>query len=112
MFTRYAAIVNGIDDIAVTNTDGLDTMATIKVCTAYKLGRKTLEYPPTDLDALAECKPIYEEYDGWQKDTTSARKWGDLPVKCRKYLQSIARLTGAKLSIVSVGPGREQTIVV
>ncbi len=112
VFTRYAAIVNGIDDIAVTNTDGLDTMATIKVCTAYKLGRKTLEYPPTDLDALAECKPIYEEYDGWQKDTTSARKWGDLPVKCRKYLQAIARLTGAKLSIVSVGPGREQTIVV
>ena len=109
--TRYAAILNGIDELAVTNVDGLDTMESIKVCVGYKLGRKTLDYPPTDLDALAECKAVYEEYDGWQKDTTAAKKWSDLPVKCRKYLQAIARLTGSKLSIVSVGPGREQTIV-
>ena len=109
--TRYAAILNGIDELAVTNVDGLDTLESIKVCTAYKLGRKTLDYPPTDLDVLAECKAVYEEYDGWQKDTTAAKKWSDLPVKCRKYLQAIARLTGSKLGIVSVGPGREQTIV-
>jgi adenylosuccinate synthase len=109
--TRYAAILNGIDELAVTNTDGLDTLPRIKVCVAYKLGRKTLEYPPTDLDALAQCKPVYEEFDGWQSDTTGAKKWGELPAKCRKYLQGLARLTGADLKIVSVGPGREQTIV-
>src|SRR5437773_9375953 len=90
--TRYAALLNGIDELAVTNVDGLDTMESIKVCTAYKLGRKTPDYLPTDLDALAECKAIYEEFDGWQKDTTAAKKWSDLPVKCRKYLQAIARL--------------------
>jgi adenylosuccinate synthase len=111
VFTRYAAIVNGIDDLAVTNTDGLDTLSNIKVCTAYRLGRKTLDYPPSDLSALAECKPVYEDFEGWEKDTTHARKWGELPPKCRKYLQAIARFTGAALKIVSVGPGREQTIV-
>ncbi len=111
VFTRYAAIVNGIDELAVTNTDGLDTMKTIQVCVAYKLGSKRIDYPPTDLDALAKCKPIYQEFPGWQKDTTAAKKWSDLPPKCRSYLQAIAKLTGAKLGIVSVGPGREQTIV-
>jgi adenylosuccinate synthase len=109
--TRYAAILNGIDELAVTNTDGLDTLESIKVCVAYKLGRKKLDYPPTDLDALAECEAIYEEFDGWKTDTSEAKKWGNLPAKCRKYLQAIAHLTGARLSIVSVGPGREQTIV-
>ena len=109
--TRYAAILNGIDEFAVTNTDGLDTLATIKVCVAYKFGRKTLDYPPADPEALAQCKPVYEEFAGWQTDTTRARQWGGLPAKCRKYLQAIARLSGADLKIVSVGPGREQTIL-
>ncbi len=111
IFTRYAAIVNGIDDLAVTNVDGLDTMKTIQVCVGYKLGSKTLDYPPTDLDALAKCQPVYQEFPGWEKDTTAAKKWSDLPAKCRSYLQAIAKFTGAKLAIVSVGPGREQTIV-
>jgi adenylosuccinate synthase len=110
--TRYAAMVNGIDELAVTNVDGLDTMETIRVCTAYKLGRKRLDHPPTALEALAECEPVYLEFPGWRKDTSGARTWTDLPPKCRKYLQEIAKLTGAHLSIVSVGPDREQTILV
>ncbi len=111
VFTRYAAMVNGIDELAITNTDGLDTMDTIKVCVAYKLGRAKLEYPPSDIDALSKCVPIYQEFPGWKKDTTAARKWNDLPPKCRAYLQAIAKLTGAKLAIASVGPDREQTIL-
>jgi adenylosuccinate synthase len=111
VFTRYAAMVNGIDELAVTNVDGLDTMETVRVCTGYKIGRRKLEYPPTDLELLAQCEPVYEEFPGWKKDTTGARTWSDLPPRCRQYLQAIAKLTGAKLSIVSVGPGREQTIL-
>jgi adenylosuccinate synthase len=111
VFTRYATMVNGIDDLAVTNVDGLDTMEVIRVCTGYRIGRKKLEFPPTDLDALANCEPVYEEFPGWRKDTTAARKWTDLPPRCRRYLEAIAKLTGARLSIVSVGPGREQTIL-
>ena len=97
---------------AVTNVDGLDTMEVIRVCVGYKIGRKKLEFPPTDLDALAECEPIYQDFPGWKKDTTAARTWKDLPPRCRQYLEAIAKLTGAKLAIVSVGPGREQTILV
>jgi adenylosuccinate synthase len=109
--TRYAAIVNGIDDIAVTNLDGLDSLATIKICTHYKLGRKTLEYPPIDLLQLMECKPVYIELPGWQTPTDKAKTYGELPPNAQAYLQKLAELTGAKLTIASVGPNRDQTII-
>jgi len=110
--TRYAAMISGIDELAVTNLDGLDTLDWIKVCTHYKLGRKQLEVPPTDLRQLIDCEPVYVEFEGWQKPTGDAKKWSELPAKARDYLKAIADLTGAKLAIASVGPGRDQTIVV
>ena len=109
--TRYAAMLSGIDEVAVTNVDGLDTLESIKVCTHYKLGRKRLEVPPTDSRLLADCEPVYAEFAGWNKPTPTARTWSDLPARARDYLKAIADLTGAKLTIASVGPGREQTIV-
>jgi len=109
--TRYAAIINGIDELSITNLDGLDGLETIKVCVAYKLGRKTLEVPPNDCDLLAQCEPVYIELPGWKSPTEDARKFSDLPTNAQKYVQKIAELTGAKLTIVSIGPGREQTIV-
>jgi adenylosuccinate synthase len=109
--TRYAGMVNGIDDVAVTNLDGLDTLATIKICTHYKLGRKTLEYPPTDARELQACRPVYIEMPGWQSPTHEAKTFAQLPANARAYLHKIAELTGAKLTIASVGPDREQTIV-
>jgi adenylosuccinate synthase len=109
--TRYAAMVNGIDDIAVTNLDGLDTLDWIKVCTHYRAGRKRIEVPPADCRQLAECEPVYIEFEGWKKSTADAKTWGDLPPKAREYLKAIAELTGARLAIASVGPGRDQTIV-
>jgi adenylosuccinate synthase len=111
VFVRYAVIVNGIDELAVTNVDGLDTMETIRVCTGYKFGRKKLDFPPSDLEVLAQCVPIYQDFPGWKKDTTGAKSWSDLPPRCRQYLQAVAKLCGTKLGIVSVGPGREQTIL-
>jgi adenylosuccinate synthase len=109
--TRYATMISGIDDIAVTNLDGLDGLPSIKVCTHYKVGRKLLDVPPTDSRQLSHCKPAYVEFEGWKTPTTEAKKWADLPPKAREYLKAIADLTGAKLSIVSVGPGRDQTIL-
>ncbi|MCW5550819.1 MAG: adenylosuccinate synthase [Verrucomicrobiae bacterium] len=109
--TRHAAMVNGLDDLAVTNLDGLDTVETIKVCIAYRIGRKRYDYAPNDVQLLAQCEPIYAEFDGWRTPTTKARKWKDLPAKARMYLKAIAELTGAKLAIASVGPAREQTIL-
>jgi adenylosuccinate synthase len=109
--TRYAAMINGIDDIAVTNLDGLDGLDRIKVCTHYKMGRKRLEVPPADCRQLAACEPVYVEFKGWKKPTTAARQWSELPANARDYLKAIAGMTGAKLAIASVGPGRDQTIV-
>lgn len=109
--TRHATMVNGLDDLAVTNLDGLDTLETIKVCIAYRIGRKRYDYVPNDVQLLAQCEPIYAEFDGWRTPTTKARKWKDLPVKARTYLKALAELTGARLAIASVGPAREQTIM-
>jgi adenylosuccinate synthase len=108
--TRHATMVNGIDDLAVTNVDGLDTVETIKVCVAYRDGRRRYDYVPSDVDALSRCKPVYAEFPGWLSPTHRARRWQDLPPRARSYLKAISELTGAGLSIASVGPGREQTI--
>jgi adenylosuccinate synthase len=109
--TRYAGMVNGIDELAVTNLDGLDTLATIKLCTHYTHAGAKLEVPPSDLAVMNECQPVYEKMPGWQTPTDGARSWNDLPEKARTYLQRIAALTDAKLKIASIGPKREQTIV-
>ena len=110
--TRHATMVNGIDKIAVTNLDGLDTVETIKVCVAYRHGKARYDFVPNDAQTLAECKPVYVEFEGWCTPTDKARKWKDLPPKARVYLKAIAELTGAKLAIASVGPSRDQTIFV
>jgi adenylosuccinate synthase len=109
--TRYAGMINGIDDIAVTNLDGLDSLASISICVAYKHGSKKLEVPPSDSRQLANCVPIYIDLPGWQTPTHEARKWADLPANAQAYLQKIAELSDAKLTIASVGPNRDQTIV-
>lgn len=108
--TRYATMINGIDSLAVTNLDGLDGVEKIKVCVAYKLGGKTLDVPPSDLRQLEKCKPVYVEFPGWMTSTAEAKSFGQLPLKARAYLKKIADLTGAKISIVSVGAARSQTI--
>jgi adenylosuccinate synthase len=110
--TRYAAIINGIDELAVTNLDGLDTVETIKMCVGYRAGLTRVEYIPADIELLAKCEPEYAEFPGWLRSTTRCRSWKQLPVKARNYLRALAELTGARLRIVSVGPARAQTIFV
>lgn len=110
--TRHATMVNGIDDLAVTNLDGLDTVETIKVCIAYRHGKKRYDYMPNDAEVLAACEPVYAEFEGWCTPTDKCKTWKQLPPKARAYLKAIAELTGAKLFIASVGPGRDQTIFV
>ncbi|HLZ55277.1 MAG TPA: adenylosuccinate synthase [Verrucomicrobiae bacterium] len=110
--TRHATMVNGIDDLAVTNLDGLDSVETIKVCVAYRLGKARYDFVPNDTQTLAACQPVYVEFEGWRTPTDRARSWKQLPSKARTYLKAIAELSGAKLFIASVGPAREQTIFV
>ena len=110
--THYATILNGIDELAVTCLDGLDTVETIKVCLGYRTGLRRLDYVPTDVELMAKCKPVYAEFPGWKTSTSRCTKWKELPVAARKYLTALADLTGARLKIVSVGPDRAQTIFV
>ena len=108
--TRYSSMINGIDELAVTNLDGLDHVENIKICVAYKLGTKTLTVPPSNLRELKRCVPVLIELPGWNASTAQARAFRELPSKARNFLKKIASLTGPKLSIVSVGADREQTI--
>jgi adenylosuccinate synthase len=110
--THHACMVNGIDELAVTNLDGLDSVETIKVCIGYRDGAEKYEYVPNDTEVLSRCVPVYAEFPGWRVSTERARKWKDLPAKARSYLKALAELTGAKLAIASVGPARDQTIFV
>jgi len=109
--TRYATMINGIDELAVTNLDGLDGIDPIRVCVGYRLNGKRLQVPPCDATQLENCEPIYHDFPGWKKPTHTARQISELPSAARRYIKAIAELTGAPLRIVSVGPTRNETIV-
>src|SRR5437660_7329054 len=109
--TRYATMINGIDELAITNLDGLDHVDPIRVCVAYRLNGKRLDVPPCAASQLANCEPIYEKVRGWNTSIHAARKFSQLPAAARKYVRYISELTGGKLSMVSVGPARGETTV-
>lgn len=107
--TRYAVMLNGADGIALTKLDVLDTLETIKVCTAYEIdGVRTVDMP-TNIEDLARVVPVYEELPGWVADTTDTQCYGELPAKAKDYAQFLMDQIGASLEIVSVGPKRSQT---
>src|SRR5436190_7721511 len=108
--TRHATMVNGIDKLAVTNVYGVDTLDVIRACIGYRVGTQRFDYVPNNIELFTKCEPVYVDFAGWKTPTNNARKWKDLPQRARAYLKAIADLTGAELSIVSVGPSRDQTI--
>src|SRR3954465_1966871 len=108
--TRHACMVNGIDELAVTNVDGLDTVDTIKVCIAYRCSKQKYDYVPNNIEVLSQCEPIYVEFPGWRTPTHEIRDWKKMPAKAKSYLKAVSDLTGAKLKIASTGPAREQTM--
>ena len=108
MVVVYARKVNGITDFCLTKLDTLDTMERIKVCVGYELDGKTVPYFP--ISRLREVKPIYEEHEGWVKDTSEVRSFEDLPYKAQSYVLRLQELFGSEISLLGVGPGREQII--
>jgi adenylosuccinate synthase len=111
VIARYAARINGLDYLAITKLDVMTGLEKIKICTGYRYGEEILsEFPPT-LKMLAQCRPVYEEMPGWREDISGARKFADLPLNARKYLNRIVELSGVPTALIGVGPGREQTIV-
>jgi len=109
---RYAVRINGLDCLAITKLDVLDTLEEIEVCVAYEVNGKTCHHFPSNAVAFANCKPIYKTLPGWQQDTTSCQKLEDLPAKALSYLKFLAELMEVPIAIVSLGPSRDQTIIV
>ncbi len=109
---RYAVRVNGMDCMAITKLDVLDDLDEISVCVAYELdGKRTTDFPSSTRQ-FAACKPIYHTLPGWKQSTSDCRLLEDLPPAALEYLKFLADLMEVPISIVSLGPSRDQTIIV
>jgi adenylosuccinate synthase len=109
---RYSTMINGIDKIAITKLDVLDEFDEIRVCIGYEYGGKRLKTFPSDVKSLENITPVYESFEGWKTQLAGTRSYAELPTKARRYVEALAHLSGTQLWIVSVGPRRDQTIVI
>jgi adenylosuccinate synthase len=106
-----AVRLNGLTGLAITKLDVLDGLESVKICTGYEYQGELIKDFPASLDVLADCKPVYETLPGWAEDTSPLRKLEDFPANARGYLDRIRELAETDIHIVSVGPDRDQTIV-
>ena len=111
LVARYAVRVNGLSGIAITKLDVLSGLETVKVCTGYSYQGTVLDEVPASLEVIEQCTPIYEELPGWNDDITGAKTMADLPQTARDYVARVEALSGAPVVLVSVGPRRDETIV-
>ncbi|MDO5581038.1 MAG: adenylosuccinate synthase [Planctomycetia bacterium] len=107
---RYTASLSGTTDIALTLLDVLSTFDEIRLCTAYELDGEKIHYFPANIEDVARLKPVYETVPGWSEDLSGIRSFQDLPQAAINYINKVSESVGKPVSIVSVGPGREQTI--
>ena len=110
--TRFSVQINGFHGIALTRLDVLDTFASIKICRTYKLDGQIVDEFPSSAAALQKCQPVYEEVPGWQCSTSGLRRFEDLPPAAKSYVERLEKSIACPASIISVGPRREQTIMV
>ena len=109
---KNAVRLNGLTGLAITKLDILSDLDSLKICTGYDYNGKIINHFPADLNILAACQPIYETLPGWSEDISGIRDRDALPQNTRKYLERIETLTETPVDIISVGPGRNQTIVI
>ena len=112
VLVRQTAITGGIDGIALTKLDILDTFERIEVCTGYRLGDTLLDHLPADAGEQAKLVPVYETLEGWQSSTHGARSWADLPANAIKYVRRIEELIDVPVALLSTSPDRDDTIMV
>jgi adenylosuccinate synthase len=109
---RYVVMINGLSSLVITKLDVLQHLKKIKMCVAYEIdGKRTTNFP-LDSAILAKAKPIYEEFAGWEEDITKIKEYDDLPEQAKNYLERLEKLVGVPISIISVGPKRDQTMVI
>ena len=107
----FSCLINGAAELAVMKLDVLDELETVKICVAYKYKGKTFKEFPYDLEVLEKARPVYEESPGWQRDISGARHYAELPKNARVYLERLQEILKVRISYVSVGSKREETIV-
>lgn len=107
---RHAKRVSGMNCLSLNLLDIFTGLKKVKICTAYMLDGKQIDYYPASLKELERCEPVYEKFDGWTEDISTVTEYDQLPANAKKYLKRIEELTGLQLMTISVGPSREQTI--
>ncbi|MBQ3054761.1 MAG: adenylosuccinate synthase [Oscillospiraceae bacterium] len=110
VIARYAVRVNGLTSIILNKIDPLCGLDTIKVCTAYELDGEIIKDFPADLDDLARCKPIYEEFEGFPENISDVKSYDEFPASVKKYVEAVEEMCGCPISIIGIGPARDQII--
>lgn len=108
---RYSTRINGVTDYVLTKLDVLTGLEEIPVCVAYEVDGKRVEELPWSQSDFHHAKPIYETFPGWSEDITKAREFSDLPKTAQEYVESLEKMLGQRISVIGVGPGREEVIV-
>ena len=111
VMARFSCLINGASELAVMKLDVLDELETVKICVAYKYKGKIFREFPYDLEVLEKARPVYDELPGWQRDISGARHYAELPKNAREYLDRLQEILKVRISYVSVGSKREETIV-
>lgn len=108
---RHSVRVNGLTALAINKIDTLSGLGTLKVCVAYEKADGTVirDFPPT-IEELAECKPVYEEIEGFEGDLSQCKKYEDLPESCKRYIEKLEKLCECPIKMVGVGPSRDQNL--
>lgn len=111
MVLRESQRLNGPTEIALTKLDVLGGLEELKICVGYRYKGAEMPYPPQHENGMAEVEPVYETMPGWTEDISGCRAYGQLPQATRDYIARIEEVLGIPVSIVSVGPDRDQTIL-
>jgi adenylosuccinate synthase len=112
VIARYAARVNGVTDFVLTKLDVLTGLDKVPVCVAYDVDGTRHDEMPVNQTDFHHAKPVYEEFPGWWEDISGARTLHDLPANARSYVQAVESMSGARISTIGVGPGRDESVVV
>jgi adenylosuccinate synthase len=107
---KYASRINGINELTITKLDVLDAFAEVKTCTHYELDGKTIDFMPLNLKDLERVKPVYKTYKGWNTSTNGIKSFDDFPDEARTFLNDIQDYLGVKMTMISTGPDRSETI--
>jgi adenylosuccinate synthase len=108
---RHAVRVNGITDLVVTKLDVLSGLEKVPICVAYEVDGERVDEMPMTQTAFHHARPLYEEMDGWWEDITKCRTVQEMPDNARRYVERIEELAGARVSVVGVGPGRDENVL-